>query len=140
MRLREQRQHQHHHQSRQDQESHGLELAPPQPSGAQRPGGEGSNREAEKRRQVTAVRQLLDDLRHPAHQPPHNPPGERSPNERLVAVASLRSAAEQPSRRQAGHGEQQRAQEVLVGYRQGVLRIGEGLSQVLREGRCGQHL
>ena len=83
---------------------------------------------------------MLDDLHEPAHQPPSGSPAQRQPNDGPIELVALGPAVEQPSRHQAGHREQERAQEVLVGDGHCVRRIGEGVLQVPGEGERSQHL
>ena len=114
-------------------------MRPSEAIGEQRGRAEGQHHEAQRHRKPMS-RQLVADLGEPARDPPARSPHQREPRNGRFHVDPAAQPVNHASRHQAGSGQNRRAQEELVGDRQRVLWVGEGLQQVPEEGDAGHHL
>ena len=114
-------------------------MRPPEAVGDQRGRAEGQHDEAQRHRQPMR-RQLIADLGEPAGDPPARPPHQREPRNGSIHVDPAAQIVDHPARHQARCGKNHRAEEELVGDRQRILRVGEGLQQVPEEGGARNHL
>ena len=117
-----QRDDQHRCHGRKNPKPQRVELGPPQPTGQQDRGTEGSHDEDQRRRQMPSPK-LGADFEESPENPPASSPGQRQRRHSAVDTRTIPVPVQQPTRRQTSNREHPSTQEVLVDNRQWVFWI-----------------